>query len=498
MPRISADYNRMSAAAGEFKAQGERIKQIRSNIQSVMDKIPLQTTFFSAAKSRMLIECYSVLNIGYKYKEIGSTIEEIENMYKIADQRAMGENSILDIISVIALNPRILPLNPPREYWDAIRSIRLYEIVHDFYNKLINMSIYDFFPRSGIPYTTGAVEAIRNFLDPGHFGTPGLVFPLPIAALIGLAATGDSLNDDGVKWFGKLKGSYDGLFKEENDAIKDYLKSKGLAKSISWNNDSAKMGLQDDDAEQKYGKEQLDKLKEANKFMDRDAELEIVGRSKEYTYKNAAGKMENEHGSLEGSVKVGKAEGHAGAGIGAYSTKDADGNTHHGVGIYGELGGSVSALEFEGTSRLGNEYIGTYAKVDGKVLSAGATAEANFGVVDGNVQAYVGGKAEAVLGEISATGGVTVLGADVGVKATGKVGIGASASVGFKDNHFVLDAGVSLGVGGEISLDIDLNKPIEAVSDFVDGAKDFFDDVGNQVGNTLSDIGNALGDLFSW
>lgn len=479
MPKISADYNRILSAAGEFKAQSKRIDQIRSDIQGIMNKIPLHTTFFTAAKTKMLLQCLIIAGISDKYRGIGSALEEIERTYRNSDVRAGG-----------GLRGGYVPLP---DIWGRIIEVtdvisgKWKDFAKDVFSKLTDSAIYRYFTESGIPYTPAGAKAIRDFLLPGFIGIPGIA--MPTSVIIGLlASTEVSLGNkekSGLKLFSSAKGSFDGLFEDYNDKLKEKYKKNGDLKTKSWNSDSKKMGLYDDGVEQKYGKEKLDNLKEANKFMSREAEVEIVGTSAEVSALKAEGHYDGDIGSIDGNIKIGKAEAHAGAGLGVYATKDASGKTHRGVGVYGEVGASVSALEGELTGRLGNENLGVYAKAEGKALSAGATAGVNVGAVDGKVQAYVGGKAEAVLVEGSISGGATVLGTDVGVKATGKVGFSASANAGIKDGHLVLDVGLAVGVGGEVSLDIDLSKPAEVIGNGVKeagkaiqgaakGAKEFF------------------------
>lgn len=465
MARISADYNKLNHSASAFDQQAKRIRTISDDIQNTMRQIPLSTTYFTAAKLRMALQCLAVNDIGDKYQQLSSCLENIQTAYQDADHRAMGEgSSTIDTVQQLLRAGIDLAHDiTPRNWLPSVDEI---------FRRMINEYINDRFRHWGFPYTSGAAKAIANFLNPAYgIGAGAVLLPSIIAGSLILSPKKfehsiaiNKVTDEGLKLLNSGKGSFKGPFEKKNDSIKDSLKKDGLSTSHDYNNLSKKQGLYDESAKQKYSEEELSNRKAANQFMDREAEVEIVGRQKEYSVLGAKGSVTGKYGSLEGEVKVLTAEGHAGAGIGEYTTKSADGKTHHGVGLYGEIGGSASAMETEIKGRLGSENLGVYGKAEGKVLSGSATAGGNIGIVDGVPQAYVGASAEAVLVEGSVSGGVNVGGAEVGVKATGKVGIGAKANVGIKDGHIVVDAGLAIGVGGEISLDIDISKPAQVIS----------------------------------
>ncbi len=484
MPKISADYNRILSAAGEFSSQSERIKQLRTEIQNIMKQIPLETTYFTAAKTRMMLQCMNINTIGNKYKRIGSALEEIENTYKDADNRALNGDSIAGLSDDRAWSEIIKAIHtifPDDILWN--------DKLADILRRGADVAINQLFRTWTIPYTSAGANAIRNFLVPSYgIAAAGVAFP--VLALTRFIMTPKkfsggiepfTVKDEGFKLLNKFKGSPEGPFRNSNEATEERLKSSGDLYKNGYNSDTKKQGLDTDAAKEKYSEEQLKNMKDANKFMKREVSMELAGQSKEVSVLSANGSVSNEFGSIEGEVKALKAEAHAGAGLGEYSYKSSDGKIHHGVGAYAEVGASASVLETEVKGRLGNENLGVYGKADGKVLSAGATGSVNVGMVDGKVQAYVGGKAEAVLVEGSVSGGVSVGGIDVGAKATGKVGFSASANAGIKDGHLVIDAGLAVGVGGEVSLDIDISKPAEviknageAVYGAAHGAKEFF------------------------
>ena len=78
------------------------------------------------------------------------------------------------------------------------------------------------------------------------------------------------------------------------------------------------------------------------------------------------------------------------------------------------------------------------------------------------------------MGEVSGAAGVKVLGTDVGLKGSVGVGAGIHANAGFQDGKLSVDVGAYVGVGGSVSLEIDVSGTVEAVCD---GAKAAWDTV---------------------
>lgn len=468
MAKISADYNKIRSAAGEFRNQSQRIKQLSDNINKIMRQIPLSTTYFTAAKTRMLLQCAAVNSIGAKYQKLSSALDEIETTYRDADSRALnGSNGVRSIEDQIRDSLK----NGSKFIDDLFRDGSWLDWSHNTFRRNVDQFINDLFRNRNIPYTTSGADAMRNFLNPG-FGIGVAAIVCPLAVLTGFVLTPKTVTEsrtfnevtgsNGLKLLRSGKGKLKGPFADQNKAAKDFLKGKHLyTDAPKYNSDSKKQGLYDPATASQYTDEELANRKSANEFMSREAELEIIGGNKEWTSKHYERNVSNEYGSIESEFKVNKREVHGGAGFGEYTYKDADGKTHHGTGVYVEAGGSYSAIEGEIKGRLGNENLGVYGKVEGKALSASGTIGGNVGVVDGKVQAYAGVNCEAVLVEGSVSGGVSIGGTDVGVKATGKVGFSAKANVGYKDGHIVVDAGLAVGVGGEISLDINIGDTLE-------------------------------------
>lgn len=179
-------------------------------------------------------------------------------------------------------------------------------------------------------------------------------------------------------------------------------------------------------------------------------------------------------GSVYGKVLTGEA--HAGASVGLYVyTKDKDGNTQKlfSPGVSAEVGASVSALEVGADGRIGlgedKNMLGLYGDANAELL----TAEAKAKVALNSKEIYAGASAEADLAKVSATGGVSVLGTDVGVNGSLKVGVGAHAEVGYTDGKLKVDIGAAVGVGFDLGFEVDVSGTVDAVSDAVTSAWDW-------------------------
>ena len=190
-----------------------------------------------------------------------------------------------------------------------------------------------------------------------------------------------------------------------------------------------------------------------------------------------AAHMGGEKGHVNVDVLYGEAHMGAGAGLYVY-TKDKDGKLVKKLSpsAYAEIGASVAAFKLDAEGRIGSELLGGYGKVDATILSAEAKAKASIS----KDEVFLGASAEADLVKVTGTAGVTVLGTDVGAKASVKVGVGAHANIGYTDGVFKLDIGAAVGVGFDLGLEVDVGGTVDAVTDFcestVDDVKEKYND----------------------
>lgn len=200
-------------------------------------------------------------------------------------------------------------------------------------------------------------------------------------------------------------------------------------------------------------------------------------------------------GSVSTALDMFKWSGEASGHAGLYYK---DGKPSFGADV--KIGTSFSVLE--------GSLDGSYDVIDGVTVNGGvdvavgrveAGMEGAFGIVDGELQAYGGLKAEVIAAEVSGDLGVDVFGVEG--KVTGKlnVGLGAHAEVGFHDGKLVFDVGAAAGIGGSIKGEIDVSGLMgtvgDAVGGLVDGVADGVDMIGkgiNEIGKGINTIGKGL------
>lgn len=181
------------------------------------------------------------------------------------------------------------------------------------------------------------------------------------------------------------------------------------------------------------------------------------------------GSVSNEHGSAEAHMDFMKVEGEAGASAQLF---DKDGNFNPGAEAH--VGGSVTIFE-AGASGEYELIDGVKAHGSANVTAGQASAEAEVNVgfdEDGNFNLNASASAEAILVEAKADIGVDIAGVDVKGSAGVNIGVGAHADVGYKDGVLKVDVGASLGIGLDLSLEVDVGGAIDNAKDFVNDAYD--------------------------
>lgn len=186
----------------------------------------------------------------------------------------------------------------------------------------------------------------------------------------------------------------------------------------------------------------------------------------------------SDYGNYSADIKLGNAQANASLTSGLYAV-DKNGKRSLSPGVKAKVGVGVSALEAKAEGQLGNDMAGLYGEANVSALSAEATAQAGLGMVDGELEVKASASAEAILAEVGVEGGVNVLGGKVGGSASVNVGIGAKADVGYSDGVIKCNVAASLGVGVDLSVEVDVGGMVDTVagaassamndiSDFVD------------------------------
>lgn len=157
--------------------------------------------------------------------------------------------------------------------------------------------------------------------------------------------------------------------------------------------------------------------------------------------------------TVSASMDLNKIDASAGYSAGAYINKDGT----FSFGAEAKAGASITAFEADLNAQ--------YEVIDGVSVSSdvtvtagkiGTSGEAKIGVTDEGVAAYGKVAMEAIAGEVSADVGVDVAGLKGNVSGSLNYGFGAHAEVGFQNGVVKFDVGASLGVGGSVSVELDV------------------------------------------
>lgn len=281
--------------------------------------------------------------------------------------------------------------------------------------------------------------------------------------------------DHGEAYFGKLEANEKTKLKLDNyEKLNEKLRKWKESKEDDWRDALKKKSLYDEYKDLEYFDKDGNPInqKDAPKFYKREVALgEIKGeKSASVSF------LDTEFDTLLGgkaNVTIGNAEAHGSFSGGLYVLNN-DGERVISPGVSAEVG--VSVTGFRGTYEnqlLGNENLGLNINTEMTAMSASANAGVDLNVLgkdeDGNIifdpQVNVGVDAEAVLVEAEGSVGVNVLGGEVGVKGSVKVGVGVNADVGYKDGVFRCEIGASLGVGFDVGLEVDVGGMVNTVAD---------------------------------
>lgn len=206
-----------------------------------------------------------------------------------------------------------------------------------------------------------------------------------------------------------------------------------------------------------------------------------------------AGENDWAEGSAEAKLLTGEAHAEASGGLYVY-TKNKDGTVKKVLSpsVSAEVGASMAVAQADAKGRIGlgddKNMLGVYGNVDGKLLSAEAKAKAVFSFKE----IYAGASAEADLAKVSATGGVSVLGTELGVAGSLKVGVGAHAKVGYTDRKLKVDIGAAVGVGVDLGFEVDVGGTVDAVTDLASSAADVVTDAWDNATGAISDTWNRF------
>lgn len=166
-------------------------------------------------------------------------------------------------------------------------------------------------------------------------------------------------------------------------------------------------------------------------------------------------------------------------------------------GFESQIGGVYSMLSIEtGEYQVGDDMLGFHMSGTVDVMSVSGAVSAGVGWLNekGEIDPYLyaGGAVEAVLVKATGEVGVDLLGTDVNVKGSIGVGAGAHANVKIENGVLTMDFGAYVGIGGDISLEIDLSGIGESLDKVCDFAKDAAGVIGDAVGESVKVVGEGV------
>ena len=334
----------------------------------------------------------------------------------------------------------------------------------------------------------------------------------PIGVSIGMAESALTLmSSEGWKqfWDGSLEHSKNAsIWSKESEDGKNYIKSITGGYSISAKpnygsyKDKSVLGDKDHLNINKKQKQIKDKDKQVNPdekwykqqgtILEGKAEAKIEGSVLEG---QLSGSNDWAEGSVSGKFLTGEAHASASGGLYVY-TKNKDGSTTKvfSPGVSAEVGASVAVVQVEADGRIGlgpdKNMLGLYGNAEAELL----TAEAKAKVAVNKNEIYAGASAEADLAKVTGTAGVSVLGTDVGVTGSLKVGVGAHAEVGYTDGKLKVDVGAAIGVGFDLGFEVDVSGTVDAVADVASSAWDGLTDVASDTWDGLTDVASDTWD----
>lgn len=309
---------------------------------------------------------------------------------------------------------------------------------------------------------------IRNLLRNGaRFGVAGVTVGAVADGLLMLLRDGElSIESEWSRWSAKT----------DDD---NYLKVLTATASLGAKTGDA--GYKNDDYFDKVKIEQDKKSnpsKQVNpdeKWYDKKGTIFSVEEEAKLEGSVVAGKISGKSSWGQGEVesKILTAEGHAKLSGGFYVyDKDENGNVKRifSPGVEAEVGASVALVQTKAEGRIGlgedNNMLGVYGNVEGEAFSAEAKAK----VAVNKNEIFAGASAEANLAKVSGAAGISVLGTDLGVTGSLKVGVGAHANVGYTDGKLKVDIGAAVGVGFDLGFELDVSGTVDAIKDVASSA----------------------------
>lgn len=447
MAVIKINTSAVSSLGNDVRYIWHRNEEIYSKLRNVENSLDWKIQSRSSISAR-INKLQRRLDVqGDKFEALRRALERTVDDFNAKDKYLSQEaKEIVYLMRVVFEKKTILPgrfINPPISLIDRLDSL---EIINILFGVTTPFAI-----------TLGLIKSATNFVATQGDGVN--------SERSGFAKfINNDLKIDGSLLHGEKGGSTDFLgFDTSGNVAGDLLYGKAGIKT------SSSFKLKDEE-----GNWNFDKFG----FSTKASATGAIARGE------AEGNIGYLHGKVEGEV------GSASAAADVRATLWDDGEFNPSLSIGAEA--EVSAAKGEVEAGFGTDDFGLGVGAEGDVLHAEAEARAGIGYIGTNddgeavygVSAEASAMASAAQGKVE--GGVTIFGIDIdlGVKGyAGAAGVEAGGSMSFDGVKASIGGALAIGAGVEISIDWSdaewIGDTVDAVGNFVDGAADVAEDVGN-------------------
>ncbi|MCI8950289.1 MAG: hypothetical protein HFG49_09635 [Lachnospiraceae bacterium] len=539
MDEFKVKLDQMKSSVNENKQMARELSSIRNELYSVKRRLSFRISQRERIDRRLTMQGEKLEEEKKKMDQITSALTDITNLYEKTEMELCGQNGvnegnkiadwlkdiIVDIFKFPDLGPgenkyeewlkKWAPILPPFLPFVVKPWIPIFTTIGN--PPLIPwLIIPSFFPTDiGDSTIPGILGGLNDFINGGE----KKVVPWKtewtneleqnkemtsggVESVIAKAFKDAAKSEDGGKWNDAIKKGTD-KYEDVKDKVEkfseDHTKTLGekkfvFEKEVNAETGEEKISRKTVDTENKSENKAFDDELEASK-MDADVKATLFTAGGSAAYWTNEKSVNGKYGSISAKATVGQAEAHAEGYAGLFQADPTTGELQFKPGIGGSIGGSLTAFTAEEEAMLGNDMLGVYAKSTQTAGKVGAEAEGSVGLYDKdgnfNPSAYAGFSAQAIAGEITGSVGAKVLGADVSASGSLNYGFGAHANVGYKDGKVSLDIGATVGVGGSVSLEIDVSGTIDAACDLAEAAWD-------KAGDAVSGFADGVKNFFNW
>ncbi|MGN0621797.1 MAG: hypothetical protein ACI4I9_08010 [Porcipelethomonas sp.] len=435
MFQIKVDSKSLDSSADNLLKFSRQLAQISSGVQLISKSLYIDSSAASIYRKTLRgAAAESIDNASHNMKVLGNALHTISAEYEAAEVGVANSDPLLRTGKYVALSREVV--QTAESVFSSLVSVIFIPV---FFESLFN--------------------SIFSLMDSSS----------------GISADNDNTASDELKIkFGKLTVN-PGI----NKVIEDFLKDKGLLKKP-------------------------DKIKDGDTdWMGQKSLLSLLNIKRTWEKSTFSGKntSDGEYGSHTEEYKINSRSARSVFDAGIY-TYDDDGKKRVDPRMLFELGAEYVAASGTLSGQLGlgdnHDMLGIYGELKGEAGKVDAKVSSSVGIIDGKFNAYAGFSAEAILAEITGKAGISIFGADIGVEASGNVGVGMKGNIGYKDGVVSAEFGGSLGLGGDIKIEMDVSGVVENIDETVEAVQDAAEFVYDKAVDGINNFSNAIDGVFSY